>query len=69
MATQCPEHRFRGQDVEAVMTGAVVSPACRLRDLLSRSPDPDQRRADPENQVDGFLGEGYPLRHVLEQGG
>jgi hypothetical protein len=44
------------------MTGAVVSPpACRrLRDLLSRSLDPDQRRADPENQVDGFLGEGLP---------
>lgn len=48
--------------LEAVMTGAVVSPpACRrLRELLSRSIDPEQRRADPENQVDGFLGEGLP---------
>ena len=48
--------------LEAVMTGAVVSPpACRrLRDLLDRSLDPDQRKADPENQVDGFLGEGLP---------
>ena len=47
--------------LEAVMTGAVVSPpACRrLRDLLSRSLDPDQRRADPENQVDD-LEKGYP---------
>ena len=49
--------------LEAVMTGAVVSPpACRrLRVLLSRSLDVAQRRADPENQVDGFLGEGLPL--------
>ena len=48
--------------LEAVMTGAVVSPpACRrLRDLLDRSLDPVQRQADPENQVDGFLGEGLP---------
>ena len=49
--------------LEAVMTTAVVSPpACRrLRVLLSRSLDAAQRRADPENQVDGFLGEGLPL--------
>ncbi|MGB1621063.1 MAG: serine hydrolase [Synechococcus sp.] len=48
--------------LEAVMTGAIVSPpACRrLRDLLDRSLDPDQRQADPENQVDGFLGEALP---------
>ena len=48
--------------LEAVMTGAVVSPpACRrLRDLLDRSLDPVQRQTDPENQVDGFLGEGLP---------
>ena len=46
--------------LEAVMTGAVVSPpACRrLRNLLDRSLDPERRKADPENQVDGFLGEG-----------
>ena len=48
--------------LEAVMTGAVVSPpACRrLQLLLDRSLDPVQRQADPENQVDGFLGEGLP---------
>ena len=48
--------------LEAVMTGAVVSPpACRrLQALLKRSLDQQQRRADPENQVDGFLGEGLP---------
>ena len=48
--------------LEAVMTGAVVSPpACRrLQVLLDRSLDPVQRQADPENQVDGFLGEGLP---------
>ena len=48
--------------LEAVMTGAVVSPpACRrLQSLLARSLDSTQRLADPENQVDGFLGEGLP---------
>lgn len=53
--------------LEAVMTGAVVSPpACRrLRDRLDRSLDPELRRADPDNQVDGFLGEGLPLEARL----
>ena len=48
--------------LEAVMTRAVVSPpAChRLQGLLRRSLDQHQRCADPENQVDGFLGEGLP---------
>ena len=48
--------------LEAVMTGSVVSPpACRrLQALLQRSLDQQQRRADPENQVDGFLGDGLP---------
>ena len=48
--------------LEAVMTDGVLSPpACqRLRDLLARSLDPAQRAADPENQVDGFLGAGLP---------
>ncbi|BEV35991.1 serine hydrolase [Synechococcus sp. M16CYN] len=48
--------------LEAIMTGAVVSPpACRrLQDFLLRSLDPELSRADPENQVDGFLGEGLP---------
>ena len=49
--------------LESVMTDALVSPlACkRLRQLLSRSIDFMQRKADPENQVDGFLGEGLPV--------
>ena len=49
------------------MTGAVVSPpACRrLQGLLRRSLDQMQRRADPENQVDGFLGEGLPEDALL----
>ena len=53
--------------LEAVMLDAVVSPpACkRLRELLFRSLDPLQRKADPENQVDGFLGEGLPEGSVL----
>ncbi len=48
--------------LEAVMTNGVVSPiACKkLRSLLSRSLDFRQRREDPENQIDGFLGEGLP---------
>ncbi|MCP9917293.1 serine hydrolase [Cyanobium sp. ATX 6F1] len=50
--------------LHGVIAGALVSPpACvRMRALLSRSLDPVARRADPENQVDGFLGE------ALEQG-
>jgi beta-lactamase class A len=31
-----------------------------MRELLARSLDPAGRAADPENQVDGFLGEGLP---------
>jgi hypothetical protein len=29
-------------------------------DLLRRSLEPGDRAADPENQVDGFIGEGLP---------
>lgn len=48
--------------LQAVIAGAVISPpACqRMRQLLWRSLDPALRAADPENQVDGFLGEGLP---------
>ncbi|EAU72804.1 serine hydrolase [Synechococcus sp. RS9916] len=48
--------------LEAVMTDGLLSPpACqRLRELLARSLDQAQRAADPENQVDGFLGAGLP---------
>jgi len=46
----------------AVIGSAIVSPpACaRMRELLSRSLDATSRAEDPENQVDGFLGEGLP---------
>jgi len=53
--------------LHAVIAGAMVSPpACqRMRALLHRSLDPVGRAADPENQVDGFLGEGLPLDSQL----
>ena len=53
--------------LEAVMTDAVLSPpACqRLRDRLLRSLDLTARAADPENQVDGFLGGGLPPESLL----
>jgi beta-lactamase class A len=45
-----------------VMASALVSPpACgRMREVLRRPLDAASRAADPENQVDGFLGEGLP---------
>jgi beta-lactamase class A len=48
--------------LQAVMASTLVSPpACRrMQALLARSLDPELRAADPENQVDGFLGEGLP---------
>jgi hypothetical protein len=48
--------------LHALMAGALVSPPAdrRLQELLARSLEPDQRAADPENQVDGFLGGGLP---------
>ena len=49
--------------LHAAMAGAFVSPLAsgRMRDLLRRPLDPALRAADPENQVDGFLGEGLPV--------
>ena len=46
--------------LEGVMASVLISPpACRrMQALLARSLDPGERAADPENQVDGFLGEG-----------
>lgn len=46
----------------AVIASAMVSPpaSARMRALLERSLDPAARAADPENQVDGFLGGGLP---------
>ncbi len=48
--------------LDAIVTGGLVSPpACvRMRELLARSLDPQRRAADPENQVDGFIGAGLP---------
>jgi len=48
--------------LQAVIAAAVVSPpACaRMRQLLQRSLDPAERSADPDNQIDGFLGAGLP---------
>ncbi|WP_043368793.1 serine hydrolase [Cyanobium sp. PCC 7001] len=45
-----------------VIASALVSPpACgRMREVLRRPLDPASRAADPENQVDGFLGAGLP---------
>jgi beta-lactamase class A len=53
--------------LHAVMGGAMVSPPAdaRLQELLQRSLDPAARAADPENQVDGFLGAGLPEGSVL----
>lgn len=53
---------FTARLLHGVISGALVSPlACqRMQGLLARSLDSDARLADPENQVDGFLGEGLP---------
>ena len=53
--------------LHGVSRDGLVSPlACaRMRDLLRRSLDPAGRAADPENQVDGFLGEGLPPQALL----
>lgn len=46
----------------AVIGSVLGSPpaAARMRAVLERSLDLAERAADPENQVDGFLGEGLP---------
>ncbi|MFZ0409754.1 MAG: serine hydrolase [Cyanobium sp.] len=48
--------------LQSVIAAAIVSPpaSARMQALLSRSLDPAQRAADPENQVDGFIGAGLP---------
>ena len=53
---------FTARLLHGVMAGALVSPPAglRMQELLSRSLCASQRAADPENQVDGFLGEGLP---------
>jgi beta-lactamase class A len=56
-----------GRLLEAVMANRLLSPpACRrMQMVLARSLDPSIREADPENQVDGFLGEGLPADACL----
>ena len=48
--------------LHGVMAGAMVSPPAsgRMQALLARSLDPAKRAADPDNQVDGFIGGGVP---------
>ncbi|UPM51308.1 class A beta-lactamase-related serine hydrolase [Synechococcus sp. A10-1-5-1] len=48
--------------LQAVMAQELLSPAAcgRMQELLARSLDQGERAADPENQVDGFLGGGLP---------
>jgi hypothetical protein len=48
--------------LQAVMASALISPpSCsRMRALLERSLEAGARAADPDNQVDGFVGEGLP---------
>ena len=49
--------------LQSVIAGSMVSPpaSARMQALLSRSLDPALRAADPENQVDGFIGAGLPI--------
>jgi len=53
---------FCARLLHGVIAGALLSPlACqRMQTLLARSLDAEQRAADPENQVDGFLGAALP---------
>lgn len=48
--------------LHAVMGGAFLSPpaSLRMQQLLARSLDAAERAADPENQVDGFIGQALP---------
>ncbi len=54
--------KFTARILEAVMTNGIASPpACkRLRALLERSLDYNDRKSNPDNQIDGFIGEGLP---------
>ena len=48
--------------LHAVMAGELISPVAgaRMRQQLERCLDSQARQADPENQVDGFLGAALP---------
>ena len=53
--------------LEAIMTQSIISPpACkRIKRSLSRSLDIVHRKANPDNQIDGFIGEGLPIGTLL----
>ena len=53
--------------LEALLTGVLLpsKATTNLQKLLFRSLDLVKRKADPNNQVDGFLGEGLPLASKL----
>ena len=48
--------------LHAIMAGELISPvaSAHMRHQLRRSLDSEARQADPENQVDGFLGAALP---------
>ncbi len=54
--------RATGRLLEALMTSSLLPPKAtkNLKKLLFRSLDLLKRKCDPDNQVDGFLGEGLP---------
>ena len=53
--------------MESIMTNSLLNSQSnrRLQELFKRSLDPLKRKSDPENQVDGFLGEGLPQGSLL----
>ena len=53
--------------LESIMTESIVSPpACRrIKKLLIRSLDSKIRQENPNNQIDGFLGEGLPKGSLI----
>ncbi|WP_269621860.1 serine hydrolase [Prochlorococcus marinus] len=53
--------------IESLMTGDLLPPQAtrKLKSLLFRSLDHIKRKENPENQVDGFLGEGLPISSQL----
>ncbi len=53
--------------MEALISGVLLTPKStkNIKKLLFRSLDPLKRKADLDNQVDGFLGEGLPKGSYL----
>ncbi len=52
---------------ESLMTNQMLTTieSAKLKKIFSRSIDPVARKKNPENQIDGFLGEGLPLASKL----